>query len=665
MSLSTKPKLDHDHVYQLLKNMIRIRRFEEKCAELYTQEKIRGFLHLYDGEEAIAAGIIPLLEAKDRVVATYREHGHALMRGVPMTTVMAEMYGKSEGCSGGRGGSMHLFDSETNFCGGNAIVGGGLPLAAGLALADRMRGENTATACFFGEGAVAEGEFHEAMNLASLWHLPVLFVCENNGYAMGTALDRSESETDISRKASAYQIESRVVDGMDVVAVEVAARQALNQIRDTGKPVFLECRTYRFRAHSMFDAQLYRKKAEVEDWRQKGPILRFQSWLLENGLIRESEISEMETDADAEIDKAVAFAEAGTWEPVSTLTRDVLGPAEPAKPAETTTGERVETTYRDAVREALRDAMQRDPRVFLMGEDVGAYGGCYAVSKGLMEEFGETRVRDTPLSESGFTGAGIGAACAGMRPVVELMTVNFSLLALDQIMNTAATLRHMSGGQFGVPLVIRMATGAGKQLAAQHSHSLEGWYAHIPGLKVLAPATLEDARGMLWTALQDPDPVLIFENVMLYSRSGTIDTGAGAVDIARAAIRRPGKDLTLITYGGSLYKTLDAAERLAEEGIDAEVIDLRSLRPLDDETFMASVSRTRRAVIVDEGWRSGSLAAEISARIMEQVFWTLDAPVGRVCSAEAPIPYPKHLEDASIPQVSDIIAAARAVLGRG
>jgi len=323
-----------------------------------------------------------------------------------------------------------------------------------------------------------------------------------------------------------------------------------------------------------------------------------------------------------------------------------------------------ETTYREAVKQAIRDAMIRDPRVFLMGEDVGRYGGCYAVSKGLIEEFGPDRIRDTPLSESGFTGAGIGAALAGMRPIVELMTVNFSLLALDQILNNAATIRHMSGGQFSVPLVIRMATGAGRQLAAQHSHSLEGWYAHIPGIRVLAPATLEDARGMLWTALEDPDPVLIFENVMLYNMTGVLDANAGAVDIRKAAVRRPGKDLSLVTYGGSLWKTMDAAAALAKDGIEAEVIDLRSLRPLDDETIMASVGKTRRAVIVDEGWRSGSLAAELSARIMEQCFWSLDAPVGRVCSAEVPIPYPKHLEEAAIPQTPQIVAAARATLGR-
>jgi pyruvate/2-oxoglutarate/acetoin dehydrogenase E1 component len=321
-------------------------------------------------------------------------------------------------------------------------------------------------------------------------------------------------------------------------------------------------------------------------------------------------------------------------------------------------------TYREAVRDAIRSAMIADERVFLMGEDVGAYGGCYAVSKGLMDEFGEARIRDTPLSESGFTGTGIGAAMAGMRPIVELMTVNFSLLALDQILNNAATLRHMSGGQFGVPLVIRMATGAGRQLAAQHSHSLEGWYAHIPGIKVLAPATAEDARWMLQPALDDPDPVLIFENVMLYNASGQVsEDGADARDISRAAIRRPGTDVTLITYGGSLGKTLEAAETLAAENIAAEVLDLRSLRPLDDETIIGSVSKTRRAVIVDEGWRTGSLAAEITTRIVEQAFWELDAPVARVCSAEVPIPYPQHLEQAAIPQPAAIVAAAKAALG--
>lgn len=319
-------------------------------------------------------------------------------------------------------------------------------------------------------------------------------------------------------------------------------------------------------------------------------------------------------------------------------------------------------TYREAMRAALGDALREDDRVFLMGEDVGRYGGTFAVTLGLIEEFGPERVRDAPLSESGFVGAGIGAALGGMRPVVEVMTVNFALLALDQIVNTAASLLHMSGGQFNVPIVIRMTTGAGRQLAAQHSHSFEGWFAHIPGIRILAPATVEDARWMLGPALADPDPVIIVEHGTLYGAKG--DPGTGPVDIDRAAIRRPGSDLTLITYGGTLPTTLDAADRLADEGIDAEVIDLRTLRPLDDATLCESVARTHRAVVVDEGWRSGSLAAEISARITEQVFYELDAPVGRVCSAEVPMPYAAHLEAAATPTVEGIVEAGKQAVGR-
>jgi pyruvate/2-oxoglutarate/acetoin dehydrogenase E1 component len=316
-------------------------------------------------------------------------------------------------------------------------------------------------------------------------------------------------------------------------------------------------------------------------------------------------------------------------------------------------------TYREAVREAIQEAIHKDARVFLMGEDVGRYGGCFAVSKGLLEEFGPERIRDTPLSESAFVGAGIGAALGGMRPIVEIMTVNFSLLAADQILNNAATYLHMSGGQCNVPLVIRMATGGGRQLAAQHSRSLEGWYAHIPGIKVLTPATIEDARGMLWTALADPDPVLVFENAALYNMQGELPMDAAAVDIDRARVRRPGSDVTIITYSASLFKALEAADMLAGEGIAAEVIDLRTLRPLDDDTFLTSVAKTHRAVIVDEGWRSVGISAEISARIMEKALYELDAPVERLCSAEVPMPYARHLEQAALPQVETIVTTVK------
>ncbi|MBE0610319.1 MAG: alpha-ketoacid dehydrogenase subunit beta [Dehalococcoidia bacterium] len=324
----------------------------------------------------------------------------------------------------------------------------------------------------------------------------------------------------------------------------------------------------------------------------------------------------------------------------------------------------MKTTYREALRAAIREAMQRDPRVFLMGEDVGEYGGCFAVSKGLLAEFGYERIRDTPLSESAFVGAGIGAAMNGMRPIVEIMTVNFSLLALDQIMNNAATILHMSGGQFNVPLVIRMATGGGRQLAAQHSHSLEGWYAHIPGIKVLTPGTLEDARGMLWTALQDPDPVLIFENALLYNFEGELAEDAGPVEIAHAKVLRTGDGVSLIAYGGSVPKALEAAGELEAKGVSAEVLDLRTLRPLDIGSIVASVRRNHRAVIIDEGWKSGGISAEIMARLMEEALYELDAPIERVCTAEVPLPYSKHMEEAALPSVERIVAAGLKVMGR-
>lgn len=319
----------------------------------------------------------------------------------------------------------------------------------------------------------------------------------------------------------------------------------------------------------------------------------------------------------------------------------------------------VTLTYREAVRAGLRQALATDDRVFLMGEDVGGYGGAFAVSLGLLEEFGPKRVRNTPLSESGFVGAGIGAALAGMRPIVEVMTVNFSMLALDQVVNNAATLRYMSGGQMSVPLVVRMATGGGRQLAAQHAHSLEGWYAHVPGIKSLSPATVEDARGMVLAAVDDPDPVFIFEHATLYPLESEVDEEAVPVDIDHAAVRRVGTDVTLVTYGGSLGKCLSAAETLAVSGIEAEVVDLRSLRPLDLPTILSSLAKTHRAVIVDEGWKTGSIAGEVSALIMEEGFDLLDWPVQRVCSAEVPIPYAKHLEDAALPSAERVVATVR------
>jgi 2-oxoisovalerate dehydrogenase E1 component len=612
----------------------------------------------------VCTGVMHGLKPDDAVVATYREHGHALLNRISMERVMAEMYGKQSGCSMGRGGSMHLFDAAARFVGGNAIVGGGLPLAVGLALADKLAGRNRVTACFFGDGAAAEGAFHESLNLAALWQLPVLFVCENNLYAMGTALRYSHAQTELYRKAEALGVPAETVDGMDITHVEAASARALEALRAGEGPLFLECHTYRFRAHSMFDPELYRDKTEVEEWKKRDPIPRLAEWMQLSGILREGELEALEGEVTAEVERAVAFAEAAEWEPEGSRFEHVYRQASdvPAAPP-AAESEALALSFREAFRLGLIEALEHDERVFLMGEDIGHYGGCYAVSRGLLERFGPERIRDTPLSENGFTGAGIGAALGEARPIVEIMTVNFSLLAMDQIVNTAATLLHMSGGEFDVPVVIRMATGAGRQVAAQHSHSLEHWYAHVPGLKVLAPATLEDARYMLWAALQDPNPVLIFEHVLLYNLEGRLEPCPQGVDIERAIIRRAGRDISLITYGGSLPKTLEAAEALAEEGIDAEVVDLRVLRPLDTATLLESVGRTHRAVIVDEGWKTGSLAGEIAAILAEQAFWALDAPIERVCTDEIPIPYPRHLENAALPQVPDILAAARRAMG--
>ena len=659
-----KPLMSREHSLQLLQQMLRVRRFEERCVELYTQEKIRGFLHVCIGEEAVGAGVMCHLCEDDAVVSTYREHGHALLKNLAMNSIMAEMYGKQAGCSRGRGGSMHLFDAQQRFFGGNAIVAGGLPTAVGLALADKMQGRQRATVCFFGDGAAAEGAFYESLNLAALWRLPVLFVCENNHYAMGTPIAVEHAQPAIHIKAQAIGVPAVKVDGMSVVQVEAAASRALADIRNGKGPRLLECDTYRFRAHSMFDPQLYREAEEVEQWKQRDPITRLADWMRSNAMLDDPQWQAIEQAISDEVDAAVAFAEQAEWEKVDDLAQFVCLPLPAnftAPPAAAPAAQAI--TLRDAFHDGLAEALRHDQRVLVMGEDIGHYGGCYAVTRDMLAEFGPARIIDTPLSENGFTGAGIGAALGGLRPVVEIMTVNFSLLALDQIVNTAATLLHMSGGQFNVPLVIRMATGAGRQVAAQHSHSLENWFAHVPGLRVLAPATVEDARYMLWAALQDPNPVIIFEHVMLYNHKAELPVLADGVDIEKAAIRRPGRDISLITYGGCLYKTLDAAEQLATQGIEAEVIDLRVLRPLDDETIIASVSRCHRALVVDEGWHSGSLAGEIIARINEQAFWQLDAPVARVCSREVPMPYAAHMEQAALPQIDDIVAAARQLLG--
>jgi 2-oxoisovalerate dehydrogenase E1 component len=540
MTVIDKPHLDRAHVLDLLAHMIRIRKFEDKCAELYTQQKIRGFLHLYDGEEAIAAGVIPVLTDRDRIVATYREHGQALVRGVPMTTVMAEMYGKARAVPAGAAGRCTCSTPRRSSTAAMPSSGGGLPLAGGLALADKMTGEDRVTACFFGDGAVAEGEFHETLNLAELWDLPVLFVCENNGYAMGTAIGRYESQTDIRAKAAAYNI--------------AAERSTAWTWSPSRPPRAAPSRHPRNRAallpgvqHLPFPGAFHVRRPALprqdrgRDVARAGTHRALPGMALENGLIHDSDVTEIEARVDAEIAEAVEFAEAGTWEPVENLTNHVLGPQPaPVTPA-APSGETVEMTYREAVKQAIRDAMIRDERVFLMGEDVGAYGGCYAVSKGLMDEFGEDpHPRHAAVGvrlHRGRDRRGVGGAPAhrgaddgqlqpaGARPDHEH--------GRHHPAHVGRAVRRADRDPHGD----RCGQAAGRAAFPQP----RGMVRAYPGAEGAGARHVEDARGMLWTALQDPDPVLIFENVMLYNRTGQIDANAGAVDITgpRSGARAP------------------------------------------------------------------------------------------------------------------------------
>ena len=615
---------------ELLREMIRIRRFEERCVELYSATKIRGFLHLYIGEEAVAVGVMQALDAGRRGRGDLprararagprrpdgRDHGRDVRQG--------------RGCSRGRGGSMHLFDAATGSTAATPSSAADCRWPWAWPWPTGCAAPTAVTACFFGDGAVAEGEFHECVNLAALWQLPVLFFCENNLYAMGTALDRAHSQTDLALQAPRSTAWPPGRSTAWTSRPSSRGPPAVEPVRDGGGPHFLELRTYRFRAHSMYDPEPLPRQGRGRALEAARPDRRYWRPAAQPARSPTTTLEAIEADVAAEIDARSppprpAAARAGRGPDPLRLHRG-RQTARAATRAGVT--RRCETTYREAMREAMREALRRDERVFLMGEDVGRYGGCFAVSLGLLEEFGPERIRDTPLSESAFVGAGIGAAIGGMRPIVEIMTVNFSLLALDQIVNNAATLLHMSGGQFNVPLVIRMTTGAGRQLAAQHSHSLEGWYAHIPGIEHPGAG---DGRGRPRHAV-----------------AGAAGPRPGADLRARRPLQHCRRRWPRPPDGRHRPRRGPAARQRRHAGHLRRHAAPRPWRPPSElaadghrrggrstcgccgrsttRRSCESVRRTHRAVIVDEGWRSGSLAAEISARIMEEAFYDLDAP---------------------------------------
>jgi pyruvate dehydrogenase E1 component alpha subunit len=643
--------MDASLLLGLYGQMCLCRRFEEAAAKAYSQGKVSGFLHLYIGQEAVAVGAISAAAPTDYIVATYREHAHYLARTGDARGAMAELYGKASGCSGGRGGSMHLFDAERRFLGGWAIVGGHVPIAAGVAFASRYRAEKDVTLCFFGDGTANMGAFHEGLALAGLWKLPVVFICENNQYAMGTPLYRTLSVEDVAVRARGYPMESEIVNGDDVLEVREAVRQAVGRARRDHVPCFIEAKTYRFRGHSVADPAKYRTKEEVQKWMERDPLRVLAERILGLGIATRSSSG-----------GSTRRRRPRSRRPSSSPSARPC--PRPRRWPSTSMPELRTLSFREALREAMVEEMERDDSIFLMGEEVGHYQGAYKVSEGMLARFGERRVIDTPISETGFAGVGIGAAMVGLRPIIEFMTWNFSLVAVDQLVNNAAKLCYMSNGQFTLPVVFRGPGGAAHALGAQHSQALESFYAHVPGLKVVVPSTPADGKGLLKAAIRDDNPVVFIESEVMYALKGEVPTGEHVVPLGVADLKRPGRDVTVVTWGKMLHTAMKAAEALAGEGIEAEVLDLRTIRPLDEAAVLRSVKHTSRCVVVQEGWPFAGVAAEVIALVAREAFDHLDAPPERVTNLDVPMPYARNLEQLVLPSVERVVDAVHRTLGR-
>ncbi len=647
---------------RLYQTMVRIRRFDEKTVELFNAGLVKGTAHSYVGQEAVAAGACAALRQDDAIVGNHRGHGHCLAKGARVDRMMAELMGRATGYCGGLGGSMHIAALDLNILGCNGIVAAGLPIGAGAALAARLGGTDRVVVAFFGDGGANQGVVHEALNLAAVWKLPCIFLCENNQYALSTATTRTTAGASIAARAAGYGIPGVRVDGNDVLAVYEAARTAVTRARAGDGPTLIEATTYRWGGHSMrANLPQYRTEAEEREWMQRDPIGRLESRLLERKLVSPARLKELREAVEVELDAAVRFATESPEPTVEAMERSVYAPhievREPAPAAGTR-----EITFVQALNEALRHEMERDQRVFVMGEDVGLIGGIFGVTRGLREVFGEDRVRDTPISEATFLGMGVGAAVAGLRPVVEIQIFDFVALTMDQIVNQAAKFRFMLGGTPTVPLVIRGPQGGGIRLAAQHSQSLEAWFVHIPGLVVLAPSTPYDAKGLLISAIRDDNPVIFLEHKVLNAQKGPVPEGPYAIPIGKAEVKRAGNDVTVVATQVMVQRALAAAEELAREGLSVEVIDPRTLAPLDEETILGSVGKTGRLVIAHEAVKRGGFGAEVAALVSEKAVDCLDAPVVRVAARPVPMPYNDALERATIPTQQDIAAAIRGLL---
>ncbi len=653
--------LSGDALESLYTTMVRIRRFDEKTTELFSAGLVKGTAHSYVGEEAVAAGACANLREGDYIVGTHRGHGHCIAKGARVDRMMAELMGRADGYCRGLGGSMHIAALDLNILGCNGIVAAGLPIGTGAALAAKLRKTDNVVVAFFGDGGANQGVVHEALNLAAVWKLSAIYLCENNQYALSTATGRTTAGDSIAARAAAYGIPGVRVDGNDVLAVYETVRTAVARARRGEGPTLVEAVTYRWGGHSMrANLPEYRTKEEEREWMERDPIARLGSHLVDGKRATPVRLKELAESVELELDRAVEFAKSSPEPTVELMEASVYAPhAEVSEPA-TRAGR--ELTMAEALNEALQSEMQRDERVFVMGEDVGLIGGIFGVTRGLRERFGEDRVRDTPISEATFVGAGVGAAIAGLRPVVEIQIFDFVALTMDQLVNQAAKFRYMLGGRPTVPLVIRGPQGGGIRLAAQHSQSLEAWFAHVPGLVVVAPATPYDAKGLLVSAIRDDNPVIFLEHKALYATKGAVPEAPYAIPLGKADVKRAGTDVTLVATQAMVSRALAAAGDLEKDGVSVEVIDPRTLVPLDEATILASVARTGRLVIAHEAVKRGGWGAELAALVAERVLDVLDAPIVRVAARNVPMPYNDSLERATIPSQQDIAAALRGVV---
>jgi len=634
------------------------RRFDELVIDLYASGQIPGFMHLYVGEEAVAVGACAALAEGDTITSTHRGHGHCIAKGGDPRFMMAELFARANGYCRGKGGSMHIANLSLGILGANGIVGGGLPIANGAALTAQMRASGRVAVCFFGDGASNEGTFHEAANLAAVWKLPVLFVCENNGYAQSTPQREHQAIGDIVARAAAYGMPGAVADGMDVLAVHAAVAAAVADARAGKGPSFIECKTYRYRGHWEGDPQPYRTPAETAEWKKRDCISTFGQRLVRECGVREEQLAHIREQVERQMAEAIAFARSSPPPQPETVLTDVYSSPDPSPRA--IRGPTGRMTIRQALNGTLDRILAAEERAVLFGEDIGLLGGAFSVTKGLFARYGGMRVRNTPISESAIIGAAIGASVTGLLPIAEIMFCDFLYVAMDQIVNQMAKMKYMYGGDARLPIVVRCTCGSGFSAAAQHSQSNEAMFMHVPGLKILMPSTPDDAAGLLLSAFEDPNPVLFFEHKGLYDELGEVS--GEPVPIGKARIVREGGDITVVTYGKMRKLCEAAADALGAEGIAVEVIDLRSLLPFDAETVLASARKTGRVAIVHEAPLTAGAGAELAAVVAERAFGSLRAPVTRIAGLDVPMPFAPVLESAAVPSAAGITERLRAMV---